>query len=120
MDGEVVNIHPKSVLFKDSDIAAPFSAYFQRLKSSSDFVHDLSVFETLPLVFFGDGIERQTMKNGTNVLCVNETFNIRCPSGTADVLLDIKRRLNSFLEYRVSHPMFTMWNNDDEGVEILR
>lgn len=120
MDGKVVKIHPKSVLFKDSDVTAPFSVYFQRLKSSSDFIHDLSMIQTLPLIFFGDGIEQQTTKNGVNVLCINEMFRIRCLNGTADLLLDIKNRFNSFLEYRVSNPRFVKWNCDDGGVEILR
>ncbi|XP_063227825.1 ATP-dependent DNA/RNA helicase DHX36-like isoform X2 [Bacillus rossius redtenbacheri] len=117
-DGKV-QLHPKSITEKMEEFDSPFLLYHMKLKSTAIFLHDASVVNPLPLLFFGESLRSQ-MEDGAEVIAVSDAIRFRCPESTATLVKDVRDRLNGLLEHKVTHPGVVDWNvHCDEG-KLLR
>lgn len=112
-------LHLKSVLHGVKSYDSPLLVYWERIKSSSDFIHDASLVHPLPVIFFGDKFQHSVI-DGENVICIGNELLFNAQESTAHVIQQLRTKLNWFLGYKISHPGVVNWNEDNDEIRILR
>ncbi|KRT84976.1 helicase, partial [Oryctes borbonicus] len=118
MNHKRVTLHKKSILAQESIYDSPFLVYYLRLKSSCDFIHDVTMVHPLPLIFFGDRYA-QHMENGVSSISVNQCLKFNCSESTMALISDLKQQMNWFLEYKISNPGFVDWTLGTPEIRVL-
>ncbi|CAB3376910.1 Hypothetical predicted protein [Cloeon dipterum] len=104
-----VALHPKSVNNFPETFESVLFVYHLKLKSAMVYLHDTSMVFPMPLLFFGSSL-RQLRQEQT--LVTMDQFEFRCSQQTADLIMELRRRLDSLLEYKITHPHTTDWNSN--------
>ncbi|CAH0382485.1 unnamed protein product [Bemisia tabaci] len=117
---ENVKHHPKSVNEKQSEFESRFLVYHQKIQSTAIFLHDTSMVYPLSLLFFGGGFEFKSDGEGGTVIEINDELKFHCDNKTADLIKELKLRLDMLLEYKSSHPGVTDWTQNSNEGAILR
>ncbi|KAF5296429.1 hypothetical protein FQR65_LT01416 [Abscondita terminalis] len=118
IDGFKVKWHPKSVLSRESHYPSHLFVYYLKLKSSSNFIHDATIIYPLPLVFFGDKYEFDSMTSTIDL--AQRQLRFKSSESTSAIVKKIRDRLNWFLEYKISNPGVVDWTSGNEEIVILR
>ncbi|XP_030759237.1 ATP-dependent DNA/RNA helicase DHX36-like [Sitophilus oryzae] len=116
---ERMKFHPKSILCRAVAVTNSLVVYYQRLKSSSLYIHDATIVYPLPLVFFGDQFCRIHESDFSGV-SINGTMRFRCSESTSAVIAKLRNRINSILEHKASHPGPIDWTVSSSEVMVLR
>ncbi|KAJ8923410.1 hypothetical protein NQ315_001968, partial [Exocentrus adspersus] len=112
-------LHMKSVLSDVNTFDAPLLVYWQKLKTTCDFIHDASTVHALPVIFFGDQFKCM-MQDGNHVISVGDALTFKVDESTAKVIAQLRDRLNWFLGYKISHPGVVDWDEDSNEIDVLR
>ncbi|XP_023310830.1 ATP-dependent RNA helicase DHX36 [Anoplophora glabripennis] len=112
-------LHMKSVLSDVKYYDYPLLVYWEKIKTTSDFIHDASLVHPLPVILFGDRF-RHIIKNGENVITIGDDLLFKAQESTVNVIEELRRKLNWFLGYKISHPGVVNWNGDNDEIRILR
>ncbi|KAF5288763.1 hypothetical protein FQA39_LY15254 [Lamprigera yunnana] len=118
LEGIRVHWHPKSILHKELYFPSPLFVYYLRLKSTSNYVHDATIVHPLPLIFFGDKY-CYDHESGTIDLA-DKQLRFKCSENTSNVIKCLRKKLNWYLEYKISHPGVVDWNTEGDEIMILR
>lgn len=111
--------HPKSVLCGALSFDSPLLVYWEKMRSSSDFIHDASTVHPLPIIFFGDQF-RHTERNGEDVITIGNTLVFKAQEETVRVVQQLRDRMNWFLGYKISHPGVVDWRENDDEIRVLK
>nr|CAI5848255.1 unnamed protein product [Callosobruchus analis] len=109
------NFHKKSVLASENFFESPLIVYYTKVKSVQDYIHDATMVTPLPIIFFGDQYD---LKN--NIISISGCLKFKAEVDTADIIRELRNRMNWFLEYKVTHPGFVDWGNETEEIKLLR
>lgn len=111
--------HPKSVLSNVHFFDSPLIVYYMKIKSTKDYIHDATLVNPLPIIFFGDHFE-QTVQGGVDMISVNKMMMFKADFGTSMTISELRDRLNWLLEQKITHPGFLNWSRDSDEINILR
>jgi len=117
-DGNVC-IHPRSINEKEPEFESPFLLYHLKLKSTSIYLHDTTMVYPLPLLFFGQGVD-VCMEDGLETIAVDKSIRFKCQESTANLVKELRTRLDQLLEYKISHPGSLNWNCYSTEGAVLR
>ncbi|XP_059476225.1 ATP-dependent DNA/RNA helicase DHX36 [Neocloeon triangulifer] len=114
-----VCLHPKSVNNFPSEFESPLFVYHLKLKSATVYLHDSTMVYPLPLLFFGSRLRQQpeTTQNSTELAM--DQFEFQCSEGTAKLLMELRKRLDSLLEFKITHPHIIEWRNSQSAEKSL-
>lgn len=74
----------------------------------------------LPLVFVGDKLTQLKNEKGQPVLMICDKLTFKCSESTAELIKDLRQKLDWFLEYKISHPGYINWREDTYEINLLR
>lgn len=120
IDNETIYLHPQTVLMNHCYFESHLFVYFKRLKCGKDYVFDASMIHPLPLVFFGDKFTIIKESHKLNFISINGRMKFRCSESTSSIIKELRDKLNLFLKYKVSHPGYVNWNEDNDERNILK
>ncbi|XP_002737580.2 ATP-dependent DNA/RNA helicase DHX36-like [Saccoglossus kowalevskii] len=115
-DGRV-NLHPKSVNC-DQQLDGKWLIYHQKIRSNGIYLHDSSVIEPYPLLFFGGDI---TMgKDDTqDVIRVDDWIVFKASPTIATLVKKLRIELDELLESKITSPGITQWCHDNKEGKIM-
>ncbi|XP_077991245.1 ATP-dependent DNA/RNA helicase DHX36-like [Glandiceps talaboti] len=116
-DGKV-KLHPKSVNAGVNDLNGKWLVYHQKIKSSGVFLHDSSVMQPYPLLFFGGDISIGT-DHEQDVVKVDDWIIFQSPPRIAGLVKKLKQELDELLEHKITNPGVTKWNRGCREGKIM-
>ncbi|XP_069705785.1 ATP-dependent DNA/RNA helicase DHX36 [Periplaneta americana] len=117
-DGSVC-IHPRSINEKQTEFESPYLLYHLKLKSTSIYLHDTTMVYPLPLLFFGKGVD-VCIECDMEVIAVDESIRFRCLHSTANLVKELRKRLDQLLEYKITHPGTINWSRSSTEGAVMR
>lgn len=122
IENEKVHIVPGSVCASDLNITSPLFVYFLKLESSGKiWLHDTSNVHPIPLLFFGDNLKQERM-DGICIIGIDTDMPLRfsCSEEVADLIVNLRRKFNEILEWKISNPGVFDWHSDTNEIKILK
>jgi ATP-dependent RNA helicase DHX36 len=114
-DGPVL-IHPRSINYNTDFAKSTWLCYYDKVKSTSVYLHDCSVVPPLAVLFFG-GEQLLGKKNGK----INSNgFRFKWDSLALEKTQSLRLCWENYLCHRVSHPGATDWSPDSMDSALLR
>lgn len=84
--------------------------YYMKLKSCADYIHDCTLVNALPLIFFADQFVIQSSdRSGHSFIAISNDYNFIADDETVEILRKLRDKFNWFLEYKISHPGPVDW-----------
>ncbi|XP_021919512.1 ATP-dependent RNA helicase DHX36-like isoform X2 [Zootermopsis nevadensis] len=117
-DGRVC-IHPRSINEKETEFESPLLLYHLKLKSTSIYLHDTTMVYPLPLLFFGQGVDF-FIEDGVETIAVDKSLHFKCKERTANLVKELRTRLDRLLEYKITHPGTINWSCYSNEGAVLR
>lgn len=112
--------HPKSVLTNVTDVDYSLAVYYTKVKTCSDYIHDCTFMRSLPIIFFGDHFEH-LVEDGKHLISIGKFLKFEVKDiGTANLICELRNRMNWFLEYKITHPGVVDWNKETGEIAILK
>ncbi|CAH1983221.1 unnamed protein product [Acanthoscelides obtectus] len=113
------NFHKKSVLASEPFFESPLIVYYTKVKSKADYIYDATMVTPLPIIFFGDQYEHKN-ERGTSIISICNSLTFKAANDTAEIIRELRNRMNWFLEYKVTHPGFVDWTKETGEIKVLR
>ncbi len=105
-DGRV-KFHPKSINSEETFFTNKFMIYYQKMKSSSIFIHDATMIPPLPLLFFGGKISVE--KDDTQeTIAVDDWIVFQAPE-----------KIARLVKVSVSECMVHIYKAEEVKIELL-
>lgn len=120
IDSDTIYLHPQSVLTQHSYFESNLIVYYKRMKCGRDYVFDASMVHPLPLVFFGDHFDIVQESNSLTFISINGRIKFKCDKKDAIIVRELREKLNLFLKYKVSHPGYVNWDENNDERKILK
>lgn len=123
VEGERVDLVPGSVITDVKDFLSPLIVYFLKLESGSKiWLHDSTNVHPIPLLFFGDNLEVTKNEDSDSFIQLNTEMPLKfkCRAEISDVILDLRRKFNELLEWKISNPGVINWYDDTNEIKILK
>ncbi|KAL3274033.1 hypothetical protein HHI36_015452 [Cryptolaemus montrouzieri] len=102
MDGHKVLLHKKSILFGNTFFSCPLLAYYIKMKTKNDMVHDATVCSPFSIIFFGHKLRIESGLH-TNFI-VADDIRFTCERNVSTVIESLRDRLEAYLLYRMMNP----------------
>ncbi|KAL0275312.1 UNVERIFIED_CONTAM: hypothetical protein PYX00_003200 [Menopon gallinae] len=118
LDHKSVLFHMRSYCSRINEFESLYFVYHQIMKTSSVFLHDATMMQPMPLIFFGEALDSSKKKDQYYVK-VNEIIKFATNKETIDVVQELKSRLDWILESTISKPEPFDWHTNDEKTKIL-
>ena len=119
-----VNIHPKSVNANEIRFRHPWMVYHLKMKSSSTFIYDCSEVSPMALIFFGKHLRvgEEVLSDQTMIetISIDNFVKFNCAEETSFLFKNLRRSLDELLEYKISNPGVTNWNDSKREGAILK
>ena len=111
-DGDVV-IHPRSVNYDAQFTKSTWLCYYDKVKSTSIYLHDCSVVSPFAVLFFGGEqlFKRKDGKIFSGLICDS--------SSTRERIETLRTCWENYLCHRVSHPGLTDWSAESTDSALL-
>lgn len=116
--GSNLKFHMKSIMQRIKVFESPIIVYHTRIKSTSDYLHDGTIVHPLPVIFFGDRYRHiQPIKEELpHVIAISTRMVFKCSESTANVIQQLRDRLNAYLRRAIleptAEPFFMRAEND--------
>lgn len=114
-----MQFHPKSILRSVRFFDKPLVTYCLAIKSKKTFIHDATLTHPLPLVFFGDHFLRSS-ENNKHIIKIGGHLKFVASDSTANLIHDLRNKMNWFLEHKISHPGPVSWLEESNEIDVLR
>ncbi|KAK9888069.1 hypothetical protein WA026_000344 [Henosepilachna vigintioctopunctata] len=118
LNDDQVSLHPKSVLI-GKYIRNPLLVYYKLIKSTNVFIHDATPVDSLHVLFFGDNFQIGS-EGEHHFITISNTLKFTSIKSTAEVIKELRDKLNKFLEYKISHPSVVDLREENEETLLLR
>lgn len=99
IDHPKVELHVKSLLEKMKNFESPFLVYFEKMKSSSIFLHDATMVYPMALLFFGERLDIIEEAKGYSIR-VDDMIKFSCFKRTG-VLVQVIYFFNSYIRFHL-------------------
>ncbi|XP_033112396.1 ATP-dependent DNA/RNA helicase DHX36-like [Anneissia japonica] len=117
-DGKV-DIHPKSVNAKETSFPSNYLLYHLKLKSSGVYLHDTTMVEPYPLLFFGGDLHVGVDEDGQEIISVDDQVTFRSQERIAALVKDLRKELDKLLEAKITRPGLTNWSKRSKEGKIM-
>lgn len=117
-DGKV-SLHIRSINHNEDTFESQYLIYHQKLKSSAVYLHDTTMVYAFPLLFFGQKLDVFHDK-GFVIVKVSDHIKFRCEESVAQLIKELRHRLDRLLEYKIAHPGVTNWKEGSDEGYLLR
>ncbi|KAK9888068.1 hypothetical protein WA026_000343 [Henosepilachna vigintioctopunctata] len=118
VDGKKVQLHPKSVLARDRFFSCPLLAYYIKLKTKIDMVHDATVCSPFPIIFFADTFRIEKTMHSNYIIANNMKF--KCDKSVSTLIESLRDRLDQFLLYCLINPTPIELKNEEKEEKFLK
>ncbi|KAA0194673.1 hypothetical protein HAZT_HAZT001111 [Hyalella azteca] len=115
-DHNRVLFHPKCVNDKMQAFESPWMVFREKLKMSSVFLFDATNVPNYPLLLFGQRLEYVAAEGAIDV---DGFVKIRCTEQVANVIRKLRKELDAVLEYKISHPDVSRWDQHSKEGKLL-
>ncbi|XP_072015621.1 LOW QUALITY PROTEIN: ATP-dependent DNA/RNA helicase DHX36-like [Amphiura filiformis] len=117
-DGNV-KVHPKSVNCDGKEFNGNrWMLYHLKLKSTGIFLHDTSIVEPYPLLFFGGKLQ-SCDEDGMNVITMDGLVKFHAPARIAQLVQELRHQMEQLLEHKITHPGITNWQHNSREGKIM-
>lgn len=116
--GRNIRFHRKSILCNYKSFESPLITYHTRIKSTDDYIHDATLVHPLAVIFFGDRYRHvMPLQEGLpHVIGISMRMIFKCSESTANVIKQLRERLNAYLQRAIleptAEPFFKREEND--------
>lgn len=112
LDDNKVVLHKKSILSCDRFFSSPLLAYYVKMKTNLDMVHDATICSPYPIILFSDefAISKSMMRHS---IIVDKKVIFTCDKITSSVIQHIREQLHQYIEFRLTNPA-TMRSDGEE------
>ncbi|XP_071964340.1 ATP-dependent DNA/RNA helicase DHX36-like [Antedon mediterranea] len=117
-DGKV-EIHPKSINSKETNFASSYLLYHLKMKSTGVYLHDTTIVEPYPLLFFGGDLHVGVDDDGLEIISVDNQITFRSQESIAAIVKDLRKELDKLLEKKITCPGLTNWSNTVKEGKIM-
>lgn len=114
-----VAFHPKSVNYREKTFKTPWLVYHKKVQSTEIFLHDTTVINPYPLLFFGGKISTG-IKESFEIVTVDNHIVFQCSEKIAKLVIELRQELDNLLAHKISQPGVTNWNKCDAECQLLK
>ena len=116
-----VNLHPCSVLFKDSSLHSRFLVYHEIVKTSKIYIRDATAISPLALLLFGGNFNAYQQKG---FVTVDDWIKFKCNAKTSTLIKHLRSQMEDMLLNKIVKPEDDILNTKQgrtlvESVAIL-
>ncbi|KAJ8680609.1 hypothetical protein QAD02_016396 [Eretmocerus hayati] len=115
IEKEMVKLHPSSVNEKVEAFPSPYLTYYLKRKSTGIYLFDTTCVNPIALLFASPN-SSLGVQNGKSVITVGKSLSFCCEAETARVVQTLHEKLDSLLEYKISHPGTTDWRASEGNI----
>ncbi|XP_067138666.1 ATP-dependent DNA/RNA helicase DHX36-like [Centruroides vittatus] len=114
-----IAFHPKSVNYREKTFKTPWLVYHKKVQSTEIFLHDATIINPYPLLFFGGKISIGK-KDSYETVTVDNHIVFHCPEKIAKLVIELRQELDKLLAQKIAQPGVTNWNKHDAECELLK
>ncbi|KAK6626795.1 hypothetical protein RUM44_009272 [Polyplax serrata] len=119
IDHPKVDLHVKSLLEKATYFESPFVVYFEKMKSSSIYLHDATMVYPMALLFFGERLDIIEEDKGYSIR-VDDMIKFTCFKKTGVLVQKLRKHLLWLLESAISNPGVVDWEKENQTTLVLK